>query len=216
MPALTAGSGRPPNLPEVERAMPAKAHNNHRDMPRKSNGTTRAGRCTDASPARQARINSPEQSLKHRCQAVPGRLTRPAVLEQCPRLRRFWAALSFDPAGRTVTRSHCCLRLTRGQPCLGGSAAIACSTRRGSVGAVPLSQAPLLSEAREVDSAGPNRQLVGLIRSRDPDVLPRRKHNRNPSGGAPCNPMKKSREEHLRKSLFRHLLPKGHLPRISH
>ena len=127
-----------------------------------------------------------------------------------------WAALSFDPAGRTVTRSHCCLRLTRGQPCLGGSAAIACSTRRGSVGAVPLSQAPLLSEAREVDSAGPNRQLVGLIRSRDPDVLPRRKHNRNPSGGAPCNPMKKSREEHLRKSLFRHLLPKGHLPRISH
>ena len=51
-----------------------------------------------------------------------------------------WAALSFDPAGRTVTRSHCCLRLTRGQPCLGGSAAIACSTRRGSVGAVPLSQ----------------------------------------------------------------------------
>ena len=60
-----------------------------------------------------------------------------------------WAALSFDPAGRTVTRSHCCLRLTRGQPCLGGSAAIACSTRRGSVGAVPLSQAPLLSEARE-------------------------------------------------------------------
>ena len=107
-----------------------------------------------------------------------------------------------------MTRSHCCLRLTRGQPCLGGSAAIACSTRRGSVGAVPLSQAPLLSEAREVDSAGPNRQLVGLIRSRDPDVLPRRKHNRNPSGGAPCNPMKKSREEHLRKSLFRHLLPK--------
>ena len=66
-------------------------------------------------------------------------------------------------------------------------------TRRGSVGAVPLSQAPLLSEAREVDSAGPNRQLVGLIRSRDPDVLPRRKHNRNPSGGAPCNPMKKSK-----------------------
>ena len=90
-----------------------------------------------------------------------------------------------------MTRSHCCLRLTRGQPCLGGSAAIACSTRRGSVGAVPLSQAPLLSEAREVDSAGPNRQLVGLIRSRDPDVLPRRKHNRNPSGGAPCNPVKK-------------------------
>ena len=107
--------------------------------PRKSNGTTRAGRCTDASPARQARINSPEQSLKHRCQAVPGRLNRPAVLEQCPR-HVGWAALSFDPAGRTVTRSHCCLRLTRGQPCLGGSAAIACSTRRGSVGAVPLSQ----------------------------------------------------------------------------
>jgi len=195
--------------------MPAKAHNNHRDMPRKSNGTTRAGRCTDASPARQARINSPEQSLKHRCQAVPGRLNRPAVLEQCPR-HVGWAALSFDPAGRTVTRSHCCLRLTRGQPCLGGSAAIACSTRRGSVGAVPLSQAPLLSEAREVDSAGPNRQLVGLIRSRDPDVLPRRKHNRIPWGGAPCNPMKKSGEEHLRKSLFRHSLPKGHLPRISH
>mgnify|MGYP001257244470 CR=1 FL=1 len=145
MPALTAGLGRPPNLPEVERAMPAKAHNNHRDMPRKSNGTMRAGRCTDASPARQARINSPEQSLKHRCQAVPGRLNRPAVLEQCPR-HVGWAALSFDPAGRTVTRSHCCLRLTRGQPCLGGSAAIACSTRRGSVGAVPLSQAPLLSE----------------------------------------------------------------------
>ena len=55
--------------------------------PRKSNGTTRAGRCTDASPARQARINSPEQSLKHRCQAVPGRLNRPALLDQCPRLR---------------------------------------------------------------------------------------------------------------------------------
>ena len=71
----------------VERAMPAKAHNNHRDMPRKSNGTTRAGRCTDASPARQARINSPEQSLKHRCQAVPGRLNRPALLDQCPCLR---------------------------------------------------------------------------------------------------------------------------------
>ena len=105
MPALTAGLGRPPNLPEVERAMPAKAHNNHRDMPRKSNGATRAGRCTDASPARQARINSPEQSLKHRCQAVPGRLNRPAVLEQCPR-HVGWAALSFDPAGRTVTRSQ--------------------------------------------------------------------------------------------------------------
>ena len=73
--------------------------------PRKSNGTTRAGRCTDASPARQARINSPEQSLKHRCQAVPGRLNRPAVLEQCPR-HVGWAALSFDPAGRTVTRSQ--------------------------------------------------------------------------------------------------------------
>ena len=79
--------GQTPNLPEVECAMPAKAHNNHRDTPRKSNGTTRAGRCTDASPARQARINSPEQSLKHRCQAGPGRLNRPAVLEQCPRLR---------------------------------------------------------------------------------------------------------------------------------
>ena len=78
---------------EVERAMPAKAHNNHRDMPRKSNGTTRAGRCTDASPARQARINSPEQSLKHRCQAVPGRLNRPAVLEQWPRLRRLGCAV---------------------------------------------------------------------------------------------------------------------------
>ena len=144
MPALTAGLGRPPNLPEVERAMPAKAHNNHRDMPRKSNGTMRAGRCTDASPARQARINSPEQSLKHRCQAGPGRLNRPAVLEQCPR-HVGWAALSFDPAGRTVTRSHCCLRLTRGQPCLGGSAAIACRTRRGSSRAPCLwSQAPLL------------------------------------------------------------------------
>ena len=105
MPALTAGLGRPPNLPEVERAMPAKAHNNHRDTPRKSNGTTRAGRCTDASPARQARTNSPEHSLKHRCQAVPGRLNRPAVLEQCPR-HVGWAALSFDPAGRTVTRSQ--------------------------------------------------------------------------------------------------------------
>ena len=93
MPALTAGLGRPPNLPEVERAMPAKAHNNHRDMPRKSNGTMRAGRCTDASPARQARINSPEQSLKHRCQAGPGRLNRPAVLEQCPRLRRLGCAV---------------------------------------------------------------------------------------------------------------------------
>ena len=55
--------------------------------PRKINGTTRAERCTDASPARQARINSPEQSLKHRCQAVPGRLNRPALLDQCPRLR---------------------------------------------------------------------------------------------------------------------------------
>ena len=73
--------------------------------PRKINGTTRAERCTDASPARQARINSPEQSLKHRCQAVPGRLNRPAVLEQCPR-HIGWAALSFDPAGRTVTRSQ--------------------------------------------------------------------------------------------------------------
>jgi hypothetical protein len=55
--------------------------------PRKINGTTRAERCTDASPARQARINSPEQSLKHRCQAVPGRLNRPALLDQCPCLR---------------------------------------------------------------------------------------------------------------------------------
>ena len=105
-----------------------------------------------------------------------------------------------------MTRSHCCLRLTRGQPCLGGSAAIACSTRRGSVGAVPLSQAPLL-RTREVDSAGPNRQLVGLIRSRDPDGYPRPKHNRSPSGGAPCNPMQKNREVPLRKSLFRHSLP---------
>ena len=61
--------------------------------PRKINGTTRAERCTDASPARQARINSPEQPLKHRCQAVPGRLTRPAVLEQCPRLRRLGCAV---------------------------------------------------------------------------------------------------------------------------
>ena len=87
MPALTAGLGRPPNLPEVERVMPAKAHNNPRDTPRKINCTMRAGRCTDASPARQARINSPEQSLKHRCQAVPGRLNRPALLDQCPRLR---------------------------------------------------------------------------------------------------------------------------------
>ena len=133
MPALTASSGRPPSLPEVERAKPAEAHNNPRDTPCKSNGTTRAGRCTDASPARQARINSPEQSLKHRCQAGPGRLNRPAVLGQCPHVYVGWAALSFDPAGRTVTRSHCCLRLTRAHPCLGGSAAaIACSTRRGS------------------------------------------------------------------------------------
>jgi hypothetical protein len=93
VPALTAGLGRPPNLPEVERVMPAKAQNNPRDTPRKSNGTTRAGRCTDASPARQARINSPEQSLKHRCQAGPGRLNRPAVLEQCPRLRRLGYAI---------------------------------------------------------------------------------------------------------------------------
>ena len=99
MPALTAGLGRPPNLPEVERAMPAKAHNNHRDMPRKSNGTTRAGRCTDASPARQARINSPEQSLKHRCLAVPGRLNRTISAH----VYVGWAALSFD---RTVTRSQ--------------------------------------------------------------------------------------------------------------
>ena len=106
-----------------------------------------------------------------------------------------------------MTRSHCCLRLTRGQPCLGGSAAIACSTRRGSVGAVPLSQAPLLSEAREVDSAGPNRQLVGLIRSRDPDGSLRPKHNRSPSSAAACNPMQKNREGHLRKALFLHSLP---------
>ena len=80
------GGGGGESLPEVERVMPAEAHNNHRDTPRKSNGTTRAGRCTDASPARQARTISPEQSLKHRCQAVPGRLNRPALLVQCPRL----------------------------------------------------------------------------------------------------------------------------------
>ena len=61
--------------------------------PRKINGTTRAERCTDASPARQARINSPEQSLKHRCQAVPGRLNRPALLDQCPRLRWLGCAI---------------------------------------------------------------------------------------------------------------------------
>ena len=189
--------------------MPAKAHNNHRDMPRKSNGTTRAGRCTDASPARQARINSPEQSLKHRCQAVPGRLNRPAVLEQCPR-HVGWAALSFDPAGRTVTRSHCCLRLTRGQPCLGGSAAIACSTRRGSVGAAPYGasvSAPLLSEPAKSTLQVQIGSWSGLIRSRDPEGYPRPKHNRSPSGGAPCNPMQKNREVPLRKSLFRHSLP---------
>ena len=142
MPALTAGLGRPPNLPEVERAMPAKAHNNHRDMPRKSNGTTRAGRCTDASPARQARINSPEQSLKHRCQAVPGRLNRPALLVQCPRLR-WLAALSFDPAGRTVTRSQLLFAPDTWSPLSWRQRShIACSTRRGSS---PLErQAPLL------------------------------------------------------------------------
>ena len=47
----------------------------------------------------------------------------------------------------------------------------------------------------------------GLIRSRDPDGYPRPKHNRSPSGGAPCNPMQKNREVPLRKSLFRHSLP---------
>ena len=57
------------------------------------------------------------------------------------------------------------------------------------------------------DSAGPNRQLVGLIRSRDPDVSLRRKHNRIPWGGAPCNPMQKDLEGHLRKPLFRQSLP---------
>ena len=67
--------------------------------------------------------------------------------------------------------------------------------------------APLLSEAREGDSAGPNRQLVVLIRSRDPDGSLRPKHNRSPSSAAACNPMQKNPEGPLRKSLFRHSLP---------
>ena len=155
MPALTAGLGRPPNLPEVERVMPAKAHNKPRDTPRKINGTTRAGRCTDASPARQARINSPEQSLKHRCQAVPGRLNRPALLDQCPRLRwlgcavlrsswphgdskpllfapHTWSALSWRQ------RSHC----VQHTPWLVSSA-------------MPLVSSTVAVIAREADSAGP-------------------------------------------------------------
>ena len=168
--------------------MPAKAHNNHRDMPRKSNGTTRAGRCTDASPARQARINSPEQSLKHRCQAGPGRLNRPAVLEQCPRLRRLgcavlrsswphgdskpllfaphtWSALSWRQ------RSHC----VQHAPGL--------CRRRASV------SAPLLSEPAKSTLQVQIGSWSRLIRSRDPDGYPRPKHNRSPSSAAACNPM---------------------------
>ena len=195
--------------------MPAKAHNNHRDTPRKSNGTTRAGRCTDASPARQARINSPEQSLKHWCQAGPGRLNRPAVLEQCPRLRRLGCAVlrSSWPHGDSkpllfAPHTWSALSWRQRRHCVQHAPGLC--RRRASVSST------VAEDPREVDSAGPNRQLVGLIRSRDPDGYPRPKHNRIPSSGAPCNPMKKSREVPLRKSLFRHSLPKGHLPRIYH
>ena len=105
MPALTAGLGRPPNLPEVERVMPAKAQNNPRDTPRKSNGTTRAGRCTDASPARQARttrLNNPSSTGAK--QYLVGSTDLPCWFSA--HVYVGWAALSFNPAGRTVTRSQ--------------------------------------------------------------------------------------------------------------
>ena len=49
-----------------------------------------------------------------------------------------------------------------------------------------------------------------------PDVYLRRKRNRSPSGAASCNPMKKNREVHIRKPLFRHTLPNRALLRVSH
>ena len=175
--------------------MPAEAHNNHQDTPRKSNGTTRAGRCTDASPARQARTISPEQSLKHRCQTVPGRLNRPALLVQCPRLCWLGCAV-LDPAGRTVTRnqllfapdtwsplswrqrsSHC----VQDAPWLVSSAILWFSSTFAVI-------------AREAGSAGPFiGGCRGLTRSRDPDVSLRWKRDRIPSSAASCNSMQKSR-----------------------
>ena len=56
-----------------------------------------------------------------------------------------WAALSFDPAGRTVTRSQLLFAPDTWSPLSWrGSAAIACSTRRLCLEAPCLSQAPLL------------------------------------------------------------------------